>query len=98
MPTEHHVHFTEQAPNEFSAELRMIVNIAQLAGAEAGIPGIEADDLAFPFGLQHIPVGLELIGLGELRVVGDRETGDAAFIDEDVLALGVDIPMLVFPP
>src|SRR5262245_50994672 len=76
----------------------MIIQKAQLARAEAGIAGVETDDLAFPLGLQNIPGGFELGGFDQLRVVGDGEAGNAAFVDEDVFALRIDEQLLAFPP
>ena len=48
--------------------------------------------------MKEIPIRLELVGLGELRIVRDRKTRNAPFIDKDVPALGLNINVLPFPP
>jgi hypothetical protein len=76
----------------------MIVEIAQLAGAEAGVARVQTDDSALPLGLENIPVRFEFRRSDHLCVIGDGNPRDAALIDENILAFSIDIEVLSFPP
>jgi hypothetical protein len=76
----------------------VVVNVAQLAGAEAGVAGVQTDDFAPPFRVEQVPIRFELGRFDQLGVVGNGEARNAAFIDEDKFALGVDVEMFALPP
>src|SRR5262245_45075272 len=98
LPAEQDIHLAKKPPNKFPAELGMIVEIAQLARAKAGIARVQADNFPFPLRLEDVPIGLKLGGFRHLRVVSDGKARDTPFVDEDKFPLGLDVEMFSFPP
>ena len=98
LPAEHDIHLAEKPPNEFRAQLWMIIEIAQFACAKARIARVQADNFPFPLGMKEIPIRLNSSALASFRIVRDRKSRNAPFIDEYVPALGLNIDVLPFPP
>ena len=65
-------------------------------GKAAGF-GIEGDDLAFPLGVEQIPVGFETGGIDELGVVAQQEQRRAD-VDQNIAPFGIDELLFALPP
>ena len=63
LPAEDDIHLAEKPPNEFRAQLWMIIEVAQFACAKAWIARVQADNFPFPLGMKEIPIRLELSAL-----------------------------------
>src|SRR5262245_56263134 len=51
-----YIHFAKELPQELSAEVGAVIRELNQSGGKAGKLGVHGDDLAFPFGLEQIPV------------------------------------------
>src|SRR5262245_8133326 len=57
-----YIHFAKKLPQELSAEVGAVIRKLNQSGGKAGKLGVHGDDLAFPFGLEQIPVQLNSFG------------------------------------
>ena len=55
------IHLAKEFTNERRPQLRLVVKESGIARARAGLTNIPDRDLAFPLGIEQIPIGLEIL-------------------------------------
>src|SRR6516165_3878525 len=76
----------------------MVVQKAQGMRDGADSAHIVRDDFALPFGLEKIPIGFDLLGIDQFRIVSVLAAMNIALEDENILPVGIGVMMLAFPP
>src|SRR4029450_4668489 len=98
LATENDIHLRKEPPDKLRTEFGMIKNVAQFTRAKSRLARIKRYSFSFPFRIEQVPIGSEVPGLCHLGVVAYGEARNAPFVDKNVLAFGINIKVLPFPP